>query len=294
VTTFEIGQTITAGPYLNYVNGVLTDTGSLPTCTVTKPDGTTTPGVVTKTATGTYVPSFAGTALAGRHRLTLSGGTSNNGGLPWSDVADVWPADPRLIISLADAKAELNHISDVNNDELRLYIAATTQIVEDIIGPVLATTESDWLDGGSPVVMVDMPPIASVTSVTETYGAGVTRTLSEQPLDGSSFDAYGYTVDKSSGKITRRISGVAAPFAAGRANIHVTYVSGYAGSVPPNVVMAARIIAAHLYQVGQQSRSGRGRSGAQPEDLVMSPSGFAVPARAVEALNPTLTFRGLA
>jgi hypothetical protein len=69
-----------------------------------------------------------------------------------------------------------------------------------------------------------------VTSVTETFGANVVRALTAQTLDGiTAVDAYGYTLDYETGVMLRRVTGIAAPFALGRRNIHVVYASGQPG-----------------------------------------------------------------
>jgi hypothetical protein len=55
-----------------------------------------------------------------------------------------------------------------------------------------------------------------VQSVSESYGNFV-RTLTAQPLDGSTFDAYGYTIDLVDGILTRRVSGQVGVFTPGPA-----------------------------------------------------------------------------
>lgn len=267
MTTYEVGQTITAGPYLNYVSGALTDTGSLPTCTVTKPDGTTTAGTVTKTSTGTYVPTFAVTTQAGRHRLTLTGGGSNNGGLPWSDVVDVWPADPRFIIGLADARAAINEIGTADDDELRFFMAAVTPVIEDIVGPVLGAAKTWPADGGKEAILIPHE-IATITSVTEDG-----RTLTEG-LD--------YVVNYSAGVIYRGQSLARLPWMPGVQNIAVNYTVG-GQAIDPNALLAAREELRFLFQNGQQggARPGFGDS-AGYDQIVSTPSGFAVPRHVLE------------
>ena len=90
------------------------------------------------------------------------------------------------IISLDDLRDELNVPSGVtvNDDELRLYIAATTAVIEDIVGTVLAQTQTESFDGGKAAVLLS-ERAASITSVTvdgarlltDTVGGIVTREL---------------------------------------------------------------------------------------------------------------------
>lgn len=266
MTTYEVGQTATVAISIYDSSGVLADLGGgNPTCTVTKPDGTTTTATVTKTATGKYQGACV-TTSAGRHRFTFTGSGTNSGALPWSDVADVWPSDPRLILSLADAKAALNVPAGtrVNDDELRLYIAATTEVIEDIVGAVLSTTITQTFDGGNEVVLL-RERAASITSVTV---GGVAQTAGTQ-----------YVANLDAGIVYA--GGTYAPwcFTEGRQNVVVTYTTGASG-IDPNVILAAREEVRFLYQIGQQG--GRPSLGGSVPDLAWTPSGFAVPQRVIE------------
>lgn len=260
MTTFEIGQTVSVALQTFDSAGALANVGSM-TCTVTKPDGTTVAGTVTNTGTGEYQASTPGT-FAGRYRFTFTATGANSGGTPWTDVADVWPADPRLIISLSDAKAELNMIPNVNDDELRLYIAAATPVVEEIVGRVLTETVVERHDGGKTGVLLH-ERAADITSVVVD---GVTLT------EGA--DWYAST---EAGIVYAGSQSTPSRFDFGRRNVVVTYTVGDA-IIPANIIAGARIIVAHQYSVGQQGRAGAGRSGAAVDVAILG-SGYAVPAR---------------
>lgn len=266
MTTYEVGQTITWGLTTYDSAGAPANVGTIGQATITRPDGTTTTVTPTSTGTGTYQAAVT-SSMAGRWRCTFTGSGANSGALPWSDVADVWPADPRLIISLADAKAELNMPANhtVNDDELRLYIAATTAIVEEIAGRVLTATITETHDGGKAAVLLDERPTA-ITSVT-VNGAATTD----------------YTPNLTAGIVYAGSQSSPSSFAYGRQNVVVAYTVG-ASSIDPSVVAAARIIAAHLYAVGQQ---GRRKDSA---DIVVA-SGYAVPKRALELLRGRSSYR---
>jgi hypothetical protein len=266
VTTYEVGQTITWGLTTYDSTGAPANVGSMGQATITRPDGTTTTVTPSNTGTGTYQAAIVSTQ-AGRWRCQFNGTGANSGGLPWTDVADVWPADPRLIISLADAKAELNMPANhtVNDDELRLYVAATTAIVEEIAGRVLATTITETFDGGKAAVLLS----ERATAITSVVVDGVATTS--------------YVPNLEAGIVYAGTSSSPSAFAYGRQNVVVTYTAG-ASTIDPNVVAGARIIAAHLYSVGQQGRR------RDSPDLVIS-SGFAVPKRALELLRQRSSYR---
>ena len=259
MTTYEVGQTLTFGLSVYDAAGDLANLGAIGDATITRPDGTTT--TVTPTgggaSTGLYSAAHV-SAQAGRYRCTFTGSGANSGALPWTDVADVWPADPRLIISLADAKAELNHLTNINDDELRLYVAATTPVIEEIVGRVLSATLTETFDGGKTAVLLS-ERASAITSVTV---GGVATT--------------NYVANLDAGIVYAGTTSGPTSFTWGRQNVVVTYTTG-ASSIDPNIVLAARVVASHLYQVGQQKR---GRN--QNEDLTILSSGFAVPSRAVE------------
>ncbi len=267
MTTYEVGQTLTFAIGITDSTGTAANVGGM-TAAVYKPDGTAVAPAPTPTnpATGDYQAQTVAT-VAGRWRCTFTATGANSGGTPWTDVADVWPADPRFICSLADAKAELNMPSNhvVNDDELRLYIAATTPIVEEIAGRVLTATLTETFDGGRRSVLLSERPTA-ITTVT---------------VDGVA--TTDYVVDLAAGIVYAGSSSAPDVFDFGRQNVVVTYTSG-GTSVDPNVVGAARIIAAHMYSVGQQGRK-------RTQDEIVIASGYAVPRRALELLRDRGPYR---
>lgn len=275
MSTYELGQTLQWELQVRDAAGALADLGGgLPSALVTLPDGTTANANIEQTATGAYVATLT-SSQAGRHRVTWSGSGTNSGGLPASEVADVWPADPRLIISLADARAALN-IADAkiaNDDELRLYIAAATWVVEDVAGPVLAATVTETHSGRGRRGILLRQAAASVTAVTE---------------DGTELVAGAdYVADLEAGIVfrgARRGAAVWSDDAPG--NVVVSMTVG-AAVVPANVVLAARELVRHLYAVGQQPwRAPYGGGLDDVQAPVISGSGFAVPRRVVDLLGP--------
>ncbi len=119
------------------------------TAEVTRPDGMTGIATVDQVAGTAQIPA----TMAGRWRIVWSTDT----GLVYTDIFDVWPTDPRFIISIDDALAGLNagRASDQYIDDLRLYIAAATPVIEDITGPILLSTVTVTAAGGGSSVLLD-------------------------------------------------------------------------------------------------------------------------------------------
>lgn len=173
----------------------------------------------------------------------------------------VIPAGP--IISLQDAKDQLNITTPDYDAELQGFVDAANQMVANRIGPVVgAATVDEWHDGGSVSIVVRANgPIQSVTKVTESYGP-ISYELTEVTEDASPVGAFTYTVDMNRGVLTRRYSGVAGRFAPGRANVHVVYVAGY-NTAPADIALATKLLVEHMWQT---QRGGAVRPGASSHE----------------------------
>lgn len=170
-------------------------------------------------------------------------------------------------------------ISEATNDaKLDSFIAAASQMIQNKVGVLWGTaTVDEWHDGGSDrIVLRNSGPIASVTSVLESYGS-IVYTLTQVSLDAAaSGNAYQYTVDLNSGLIVRRASGVAVQFAAGIQNVHATYVT--ATTAPADVQHAGLVLIKHLWTT---QRGPQGKTGAIPEGM-----SYSFPNRVLEILSP--------
>lgn len=269
MTAYEVNQTLTFGLKVYDANGALADLGGgLPTATLTKPDGTTTAAGVAKASTGNYVATATG-GLAGRWRCVWTGTGANSGGLPYTDIADVWPADPRMIISLADARAALNikgATAPIDDEELRLYVCACTEVVEALVGPVLLRERTEVLEGEGTAVLLLAEYPESITSVKE---------------DGVTLSSSAYTLGR--GGVLRRKWGVWVAD-----EVEVVYESGWS-SIPPSVILAAREEVRYLWQVGQTGqRPSLGSAAGGAGYVTTMPQGFAVPRRVVELLGDSI------
>lgn len=272
---------------LSWVNG--SDAGPAQ-LVVTDPTGTATmPPPVTAVA-GTYSATFR-TSLPGLHQVRWS--TQGAVGAVFEDVFEVRPAVPTALVSIKDAREWLRLRSTDTSDDLKIQsiIEAASRLVVNITGPIQSTSFTEWFDGGVPTIVLAHPPIISIVRVVEYYGQS-TFVLSEQPL-GSQTSAFAFTVDYTTGQLTRRtIGGDAALFVQGDKNIAVTYTAGRM-IVPENVQLATKELVRHLYQNTQvQGRSKLASTGDDGYGEV--PIGFAVPNFVVQMLHPDRRAPGIA
>ena len=262
--------------------------------TITLPDGTSVLPPVAVVSTGTYAPTTPYiSTVAGLHQVSWVGSGAN--AQDYADTFNVMATDPRLLISLAEAKAGLGITasSAAKDEDIRSVIAAATPIMEDIVGPILRTTRVETYDGGTSQINLLWSPLISITSIIESYGSSYQRTLTAQDIfAGGSSDAYGYSVDLTTGIVTRRATGVAMPFANGKRNIQVTYISGRA-TISGNILLATRRLIRHLWM--QEQQSFRPNVVAAPDpNLTVTPAGFAVPRSVVELCADSTRPPGLA
>lgn len=260
------------------------------TVTITLPDNTTATPTVTNPSTGTYSAAYI-TTQAGHHKVAWSATGVN--ARTSSDVFEVSPMDARLLISLDQARKGLRMPAGqtVDDEDLRDLINAARGPIEDLCGPILPLACDEWHDGGWSSIRLLQAPVISVTTVTESYGAGYNRTLSNQPLDGATYDAFGYTVDLKDGLVVRRISGRDGPFAAGRRNVRVTYTAGRT-VIPANILRASRYLVRWMWQL--ELRGQRAAHGTPTEDVSSTPGGFLVPNLVLEALANERRLPGIA
>jgi len=273
---YEAGDTYTNAITVKDATGTLVDAGSV-SVLVTLPDQSTASPSVLHPSTGNYSFNYV-TTQVGQHTFTWTATGSN--AFVQSDVFNV--AAPAFVISLDQARKGLGlaAANTVNDEDLRLFIQAATPIMEDLIGSIVARTRIESYDGGRPQIGLLWAPVMSITSIIESYGSNYVRTLTAQDIfSGSgSGDAFAYTVDLTTGIITRRASGVAINFVSGTRNVQVTYVTGRV--LAGNHLLAARRLIRHLYQTEQQGF--RPQMGSPETTLGSTPSGYAVPRAVIE------------
>jgi hypothetical protein len=126
--------------------------------------------------------------------------------------------------------------------------------------------------------------VQSVTSITEAWGGPVVYTLSLATLDGSQVDStgnFGYSLDKATGLLTRRASGVTIGFARGFQNVNVQYVAGFTVA-PPELRLAESLLLRHMWET---QRGGARRPGMGGDDSGPSSDFGAMPSRVEEILE---------
>ena len=286
---YDVGDPIPLSITVNNVSGA-PENATTVVLTITLPDLTTVAPTVTGVV-GVYTLNAPYVAtMAGRH--VVSWVATGTNACTSSDVFNVLAADPGFIISLADARRalRLTGTSTTTDEDLRDLIADATPIMEDIVGSILRKTRVETYDGGTSQINLLWPPLISITSIIESFGSNYARTLTAQDIfAGTGADSYGYTVDLTTGIITRRASGVAMCFMAGKRNIQVTYVSGRA-SARGNVLRATRMLIRDMWTQEQQRVP---LVNGQPQGTTMI-RGLAVPNAVIEMCGDDTRAPGLA
>lgn len=185
------------------------------------------------------------------------------------------------LVTLSDVKLELG-IPDASTSQdalLTIDIAAATEVIERIKGPILPRTlTAEQHDGRGFYVSLDYRPVISVTSVTEYVGTtAFPLTVVSNPAGAGAFSCQ---LDTEAGTLTRLTTGGAQiGFANGEGNIQVTYVAGRA-SVPPSVRLAAMRLIQWWHQSAKQGARPQfqgGQAGAPPAKHGATMPSYAVP-----------------
>lgn len=249
-------------------------TGHTVTLAVTKPDGTLLNPAPAVSEEGALFSAEVPCDFAGRYLLHWQDTTDT---AHHADILDVWPTDPRYLISLEDAANALKWGTadkSANLDTLAIYVAAATEVIEDITGAILIRTIVQPADGGRTGVALWERP-SSIESVT---------------VNGSA--AAGFVPNLNAGIVYADGSG--GRFATGVQNIVITYRTG-AEDVPPTIRLAARELVRHLWQLGQQQGAAQAPPPTpNPQQTGMTRSGFAVPNRVIELCGSHYSLPGIA
>lgn len=251
------------------------------TCTVTAPDGTT-PTLPAPTITSTVATLPIPATIVGTYLLVWSSSGTVNGAQ--QDQFTCVPAEADLI-SLPDLKDQLRiTATDSREDtQLRAWLRAATNVVENITGPLRVRTVVDVFNGGVAQIVLSDFWVTSITSVVEHYGSQ-SYSLTEQPL-GASSTSYGYTWDRDSNLLTRRNgSGTATFFAPGMNSVVVTYRAGFP-VMPDDIQMATTELIRHWRNRARPYQSGPYSSSQNDDNVAMAPN-YLVPNAVMEILEP--------
>ncbi|MEU3293018.1 head-tail connector protein [Streptomyces longwoodensis] len=173
------------------------------------------------------------------------------------------------LVTLAEAKRQLDIDSTAHDVELQLYVDSLDAAIESYVGVVEQREVTDVIDGGGPKLVVLHPPLVSVSA------------LAGGPAGGSITYAADTLTPDPAGLITRKDGSC---FPAG--SYTVTYTAGRA-AVPPTVKLAALILLQHLWRT--QYGATRVPVGGADDWSVTDPIpgfGYAVPNRVLQLLEP--------
>lgn len=179
------------------------------------------------------------------------------------------PAGVDALITLDEAKAQLNITTDVHDVELQFFVDAAIRVVERLAGAVVprTVTEVARQRGGQASLMLMARPVLSVTSLTALR-------------DGSVYDVSALYVDNPlAGIVRRRDDGAitGGPWTA-------VYRAGR-DEVPEQIGLAARMLVEHLWET--QRGAAQVNPPALSVDDSMSVPGvwFAIPNKIRELLD---------
>ncbi|KAA6211772.1 head-tail connector protein [Streptomyces filamentosus] len=181
------------------------------------------------------------------------------------------------LLTLAEAKAQLNITTTTSDTELQAYIEAITSAIEGIVGPVENRTVVELVEARGPTMTLLQAPVVSLTSFVPVLDGGTA-------LDVTGLYLYGAI-----GEVRRKngSSFCGGPWTA-------TYTAGR-GTVPPTINLAARILLQHLWRT--QYGSARGVAASADDFDVNEPVigyGYAIPNRVLQLLEPFKTGPGVA
>lgn len=195
------------------------------------------------------------------------------------------------IVDLTDTLAHLNMAMPADaGAKVQTYIDACTVVVEDVVGPVIPVQITEIHSGGDTSIWLRRRPVLSVVSITELIGM-TAYTLTEQPV-GQAVDNFGYSIDDAvNGKIVRRsAASTPFPFYGNTGNITVVYMAGR-DTVPANIKFGLLELLRLAWQYGQQGNRppfGALSAAGAAEESSVTPTGFLVPNRVKEFLQPSL------
>lgn len=172
------------------------------------------------------------------------------------------------LVTLDEAKRQLDIDSTAHDVELELYIDGLTPVIESYVGPVEDRVVTELTDVHGGVVCLNTTPVVTITSMAPALTGGQAYTPDQLHVDSAS-------------GVVRLLSGgslYGGPWT-------VTYTAGR-GSVPATIKLAALILLQHLWR----TQNGAARGGGPADDYAVTEPvpgfGYAVPNRVLQLLEP--------
>ncbi|MET7779568.1 head-tail connector protein [Streptomyces mirabilis] len=174
------------------------------------------------------------------------------------------------LLTLADAKAQLDIETSTHDTELQVYIDAMTAVIERHVGPVENRSVTETVSGRGTTLALMQVPVVSLTSLTPVVLGGLALASGDVVLDNEL-------------GIIRRVDGsvfYGGPWTA-------VYTAGR-GTVTPTINLAARILLQHLWRTQYgASRAGAGIGGGDDYSVTdpVPGWGYAIPNRVLQLLE---------
>lgn len=259
---YDVGDLVRLSTSVKDLSGALTNATVV--LTITSPSGATSTPSVSNSSTGLYSATFTVDAEGiWLYKWSATGAVQK---LAFGQITV--QAQRRLIASMEEIKVQLNRTDTDDDDELRTYLTAATEAVEELIGgPISVTSHTEYHRASGGLIAPMRRPLVTVTSLT--------------PDQGSAVDSSLYYADITESVVRLRFYD--------RRMFTLVYTAGLS-TVPHRYLLAGRMIVQHLWMVQN------GGAGAPfPGDTVMVPGvGFAIPRRAEQLLSPEAAGAGIA
>ncbi|MER5892281.1 head-tail connector protein [Streptomyces sp. NPDC001876] len=171
------------------------------------------------------------------------------------------------LLTLAEAKAQLDIESNTDDEELQAYIDSLTAVIERYTGPVETREFSEMIEGHKVSMCLTHIPAVALVSVVPTLPTGDPLNLDDMLLDAPK------------GIVWHKTGSFAGTLWT------VKYTAGRS-AIPATINLAARMLLAHLWRT--QYGAARGGSGSDDYSVTEPIPGFgyAIPNRVLELLEP--------
>ncbi|MGP4048779.1 head-tail connector protein [Streptomyces sp. 2A115] len=175
------------------------------------------------------------------------------------------------LLTLAEAKAQLDIDTATHDTELQVYVEALTAAIERHVGPVESRAVTETTTAGGAMLCLSHIPVVTLTSLVPVLTDGTAVTVSDVAVDSAT-------------GILRRKDG--ACFSGGPWT--ATYTAGR-GTVPATIKLAALILLQHLWRTQYGASRGLSGVGGGDDFSVNEPVsgwGYAIPNRVLQLLEP--------